>query len=218
MEFPFRTTRNPDDALSIFSLLLNVDAKLQALPAAVHPTIEEIRTAVQAVIKLIFFIPDLLQDPGPYPNRSFVPPTPQQTSVLGAALPRGTSARTDAFHADLEPGHGGATEALDLGSVGSDSESESDSASGQSPNAVNGLSPEQIDTIVDQVSDGTLSDGARAQAAMMMLGMAGSELSSSLLGISKSFVCQVFINMNHFHRFSIHDLLFILCRFINVVL
>ena len=45
------------------------------------------------------------------------------------------------------------------------------------PDTINGLSFSEMDTLLQQVSDGKISGEERADAAMMMLGMAGGELS-----------------------------------------
>jgi hypothetical protein len=44
------------------------------------------------------------------------------------------------------------------------------------PDTINGLTVPEMRTVLQQVSDGTISDHERAEAAMLMLGMAGGEL------------------------------------------
>ncbi|KAJ6590672.1 hypothetical protein DFH09DRAFT_1307207 [Mycena vulgaris] len=102
--------RSPDDAHSLFSLLVNANAKLQALPAQVNPIIAQYRNVLDLAMLAIFYISGSLQEPGPYPNWSFAP---QQTSDP----PYGAVDGEDFTHE------------LDMGSDDSESESESESES-----------------------------------------------------------------------------------------
>ncbi|KAJ7491294.1 hypothetical protein FB451DRAFT_637585 [Mycena latifolia] len=70
----FRSERTADDSLSIFSLLVNAHYKLQALPrgSQVQNPTEVVQYAhtIEALFKLIFYVPDLLRNPGPFPHES----------------------------------------------------------------------------------------------------------------------------------------------------
>ena len=55
-------------------------------------------------------------------------------------------------------------------------EPEYDSERNDEPGMINGLTSSEMDTVIERVSDGRISDRERADAAMLMLGMAGGEL------------------------------------------
>jgi hypothetical protein len=82
---------------------------------------------------------------------------------------------------DISRRGGGVVEAEHSGSDmdfnDSDDDSEEDSEEDDDPNTINGLTPSEMETVLQRVSDGTISADERTEAAMLMLGMAGGELS-----------------------------------------
>ncbi|KAJ7116373.1 hypothetical protein C8R44DRAFT_879748 [Mycena epipterygia] len=87
----FKSERTADDSLSIFSLLVNAHYKLQALPRgndAQNPDeVIQYASTIRALVELIFHVPDLLNNPGPFPLGSQVPPLPNSDPTTGAPMP-----------------------------------------------------------------------------------------------------------------------------------
>ena len=139
--FDSKTRRHPQDSLSIFSLLVNANSKLQAVRGeSCDSILEHYASITERVVEEIFHV---RQDSDIAEDRSnldikFIEPEFEESKF---EEPKYDSERND------EPG------------------------------MVNGLTPSEMDTILERVSDSRISDRERADAAMLMLGMAGGELS-----------------------------------------
>ena len=183
-EFDYVSKRVQDESLSIFSLLVNANSKLQGAKrrADYPPGVETYITFVEVAITAIFFFPHGLQKqvspelqkkilPGPQRKApSPVLPAPSPLSRLHPTTPEPpTESRGDSVA-------GGEYSDLDIGFEDSDYYTEEDEEDNE-PDTINGLTFPEMETVLQRVSDSTISDRERAEAAMLMLGMTGGELS-----------------------------------------
>ena len=193
-DIAFKSLRRPEDSLSVFALLVNADSKLQSAMQKPHNgTIEFYAAATGAAVEAIFHVPVQLQDPAP----SLDPPepSPSSTRYLDTAAPgpfteprEGGGDPQGERSLDSGPRDGGTVEedhpnlGIDFDEPGYGSEEDDE------PDTINGLTFPEMRTVLQRVSDGKISDRERAEAAMLMLGMAGGGLSSllSALPISDS--------------------------------
>ena len=147
-KFDYVSERDQDQALSIFSLLVNANSKLQAAKKRGNypPDTRVYITYVEEVIETIFFVPDGLEKipPGLQKEASF--PVPPVLSCL-----------SDKTHVEFEDSN-----------YYSEEDKEDDE-----PDRINGLTFSEMDSVLQKVSDGTISGQERAEAAMLMLGMSG---------------------------------------------
>ena len=186
-EFDYKSQRPQGQGLSVFSLLVNANSKLQATrqrsdnPLALYAYIGLVKLAVDA----IFFVPGRLQ----HQHLSVIPPVPslqsgQHPGITTPELPaqsRGDSMDVEGQDPSDVGRGGGIVEAefsgSDIDFDDSDDDSEEDSEEDDEPNTINGLTSSEMETVLQRVSDGTISADERTEAAMLMLGMAGGELS-----------------------------------------
>ena len=183
-EFDYKSQRPEGQGLSVFSLLVNANSKLQATrqrsdnPSGLNAYIGFVKLAVDA----IFFVPSRLRNQ----HLSVIPPVPslrleQHPGVTTPDLPaqsRGDSMDIEGQDpSDIGRRGGGVVEAEHSGSDMDFNDSEEDSEEDDDPNTINGLTPSEMETVLQRVSDGTISTDERTEAAMLMLGMAGGELS-----------------------------------------
>ncbi|KAJ7761549.1 hypothetical protein DFH07DRAFT_815391 [Mycena maculata] len=176
MSLEFKTNRTQDTALSVFSLLLNADAKLQelraeGLPAETFDALSLYKIAVASAVERIFFLPKDLQDAGPFPNGE------PGTAVGGVE----DTSPTNSMNVDARGGgNGGESMNIDgrgggndadglLGTTGVDCEDEFDYESESESGESESMEPDQLKRTVGQVSDGTLPGTTRAQAARALL-------------------------------------------------
>jgi len=170
----------------MFSLLVNANSKLRSAGQKSNDAlIGAYAAAVKATVGAIFHVPEQVQDPAP----SLVPPGPSLSSanypVIAApgpsTKPRGSggvlqgeySMRLDPQDGDIiiiEEVH----PSLDVNFEEPGYSSEED----DKPDTINGLTFPEMRTVLQRVSDGRISDRERAEAAMLMLGMAGGVLLS----------------------------------------
>ena len=157
--FDYVSRRNEGQELSIFSLLVNANSKLQDAKqrADYPPDVDIYIDLVKLAIASIFFVPDGLQEKASFP----VPTSPSHLPKQNLTTP-GPSAQSYGGRDDSE-----GQDPSDIGPKDDDGELDT----------INGLTFSQMETILQRVSDGTISDLERAEAAMLMLGMGG-ELSS----------------------------------------
>ena len=187
-EFEFATLRNLKDLPSVFSLLVNANSKLQSIKSpSCLPDLASYTLIVENAIREIFHVPDQVRNRDP----SLVPPVPSSSSRQHQDLPNpGTPAQSregrddhqEQDSMDLDRQDGSAAEErsdLDVGfeEPGYDFEEadEEDEDEDEDDNMINGLTFPEMRTVMERVSDGTISKRERADAAMLMLGMAGRE-------------------------------------------
>jgi len=212
-EFDFVSNRSQEQSLSIFSLLVNANSKLQAAdnrndyPPGTRSYIANVKEAIRA----IFFVPPQIhkQTPSQTPVVPSIP-SGQQSDVSGPRRStrsrggRGDSEKTGGQGpSNIDSGDGGLVDEghpdLYADFEGSDNYSEEDDEGGheeyeeeydeedEEPNMINGLTFPEMETVLQRVSDGNISADERADAAMLMLGMAGGlSLSISSLSLSDS--------------------------------
>ncbi|KAJ6541764.1 hypothetical protein B0H19DRAFT_1174572 [Mycena capillaripes] len=79
---PFKTNRTDENALSIFSLLVNAHYKLKAIEEEddIHPDVVDYADAIETLFPLIFYTPKALNNPGPFPEGSMVSPVPSRST------------------------------------------------------------------------------------------------------------------------------------------
>lgn len=186
-EFEFKSLRNPKDLPSIFSLLVNANSKLQNVnQSPCLPGLAYYILIVKNAVREIFHVPEQVQNRDP----SLVPPLP--SSPLGqhqAVSDLGTSTQSREGGDDhqerdcmLDRRDGGAADedhsSLNIGFEEFGYDSEEDDEDGEGEDMINGLTFPQMRAILQRVSDGSISREERAEAAMLMLGMAGGELLS----------------------------------------
>jgi len=181
-ELDFVSERSQEgQRLSIFSLLVNANAKLQAAekrddyPSEARPYI----TLINDVVQQIFFVPRGIQDQAPLPA----------SGVLDSRKARGQDPSNicdkDGGLADEEhPDFDADPEYSDNYSEGDDEEGYEEyeeeydqeyDEEDDEPDMINGLTFPEMETVIQRASDGTISAEERAEAAMLMLGMAGGE-------------------------------------------
>lgn len=224
-EFDYISKRGPDQGLSIFSLLVNANSKLQGVKQRTNntPHIKDYIKLVEDAVKAIFFVPRELEKKVPPLGSGPVPPLlpGQYPSVTTSGLStqsrggRGDSEGQSKWrdHKDAsveeecsdpdvelegsnyygyysggdeeddEPDPDVELENSDYCSDpdielegsnyhGSNCYSEEDEEDDE-PDTTNGLTFSQMESVLQRVSDGTISDQERVEAAMLMLGMAG---------------------------------------------
>jgi hypothetical protein len=178
-EFDFKSLRRPEDSLSVFSLLVNANSKLQnAKQGSDSGTVAMYAYAVKATVDAIFHVPEQVRNPALSP----IPPGPSLSSAHypSTAAP-GSSTKPRGDRDDLQgqnsadPDHQGGDVAeedhanLDIDFEEPDFGSEYD----DEPDTINGLTFPEMRTVLQRVSDGNISGQERTDAAMLMLGMAG---------------------------------------------
>ena len=194
-EFDFTTRRHPEDSLSVFSLLVSVNSKLQSLKRGSDRSLLAVYAAyVKAAIDAIFHVPRQVesQTSSPVPPAPCTPPTQDPdvtTPTSPTEPPRGGDSPRGQDPMDLGRQDGDVVEKghsdLDFDFGEPNHEPEGD----EEPDTINGLTFPEMKTVLQRVSDGTISDRERADAAMLMLGMAAGELQSlrtTLLPLSDS--------------------------------
>jgi len=192
--FGYVSRREPKDALSVFSLLVNANSKLQGVANRrhLHPALLQYIGVIKGAIAAIFFVPREVQLSDKI--SSSTPPVPPLTSAQRSNVPAPPSPARP--HGDGDDPHGGDTADPDYQSGGAeeghsdldfedpyqdsgeDGSEEDDSEEDDEPDTINGLTFSEMETVLQRVSDGELSPEERAEAAMLMLGMAGGEFSS----------------------------------------
>jgi len=218
-EFDFVSERSQEgQRLSIFSLLVNANAKLQAAKRRKdYPTgATNYITNIEKVIQEIFFVPPEIRSHDSL-QASGLPPLPSGRDPSVTAS--GPSTRSSGRKKDNKKTQGrgpGAVGGKDDGLADEEhldmdtSPEHSDNYSGEDdeelheeyeedyddeeydeeddePDTINGLTYPEMETVIQRASDGTISAEERAEAAMLMLGMAGGlSLSISSLSLSDS--------------------------------
>ena len=183
-EFDYISKRGQGDDLSVFSLLVNANSKLQAAskrsgyPYHLNGYID----LVPFAIKAIFYAPPELERPPSLWSVLSPPPdldvtNPEQRSDTTTPDPstqsHGDGGLRGQDRMNLESKDGSGVVEDHLVSDTDYEESGSDSEEGD---MINGLTFPEMETVLRRVSDGTISDHERAEAAMLMLGMAGGQL------------------------------------------
>ena len=202
-EFQFKSLRNPRDLPSVFSLLVNANSKLQSVkqPSCL-PDLAHYILIVENTIREIFYVPEQV------PNRdpSLVPSVPSSSSgqyqdvantgTLAQPRKGGDGYQTqDSMDLDrrddgtVEEDHSNLNITFEdpgCDHVGYDDDEE-DEDEDEDEDMINGLTFSEMRTVQRRVSDGTISSEERAEAAMLMLGMAGGELFSLHATLPPSF-------------------------------
>lgn len=188
-EFPFESLRHPSDRLSIFSLLVNANSKLRSHTHTLDdPMLQPHAIMVGHAVREIFYVPDQVKNQAlPTDSRTLSPPSEEDSNGSEPDTPtRSNRDRADRQEqddtqgqrsVDLDLQEGGAVEEdrsdlnFGFGESGYDLEEDED------PDTINGLTFPEMRTVLQRVSDGAISGEERAEAAMLMLGMAGGEAS-----------------------------------------
>lgn len=185
-DFAFKSLRCLEDSPSVFSLLVNANSKLQsARQKSDNGVIESYAGVVEATVDAIFHVPKQVQDPAPslvlpgpslssadYPDITTPGPSAEPRGIR-SDLQRGCLMRLDSQDDDIViVGEVHPNLDIDFEEPGYDSEEDDD------PDTINGLTFPEMRTVLQRVSDGRISDRERADAAMLMLGMAGGGLLS----------------------------------------
>jgi len=184
-EFDLKSLRSPKDSPSVFSLLVNANSKLQSIRQRTdNAVLSTYIYAVKAVVDLIFHVPKQVHKQAMSP----VPPVPSllpaqsthHTNITPgpSTKPHGDGGGLQGQNSmDSGPQASGVVAEdhsnLDIGFEEPDYNPEED----DEPDAINGLTFSEMETVLQRASDGGISDRERADAAMLMLGMAGGELS-----------------------------------------
>ena len=205
-EFDFVSRRPEGQGLSVFSLLVNAELKLRnAFALSQYPNgLGQHVGVIVETVKAIFFVPLSLQNRIP----SLVQPVPsiQTRQPSGAATQRlssriwGKALEAVGLRKPGSANPQGSIDRIDVGAIEGDyfepdvdpqepdynsKEDESD----DEPGMINGLNFSEMETVLQRASDGSISAEERAEAAMLMLGMAGGEsmlLCTALLSLSNT--------------------------------
>ena len=193
-EFDIVSLRKQSDLPSVFSLLVNANSKLEAVEhKATHPILQTHIQATKMAVNAIFHVPEV-QHKFPFRTSPASPPA-HRPGVLTSCLPAepsgGQPPETGAeFCTDPPAESNGDTDNpqvqlpvdFEYQRVGDPSdpvinfEESGGDSEGDGPDTVNGLTFSQMEAVMSRVSDGTISGEERADAAMLMLGMAGDQL------------------------------------------
>jgi len=206
-EFDFVSMRRQDQKLSVFSLLVNANSKLQAAkkrnnrPVGIDLYISLVAQAIEA----IFFVPRPIQEG----TLSLIPPVPpipsehrsgvtspgssiksrrssrkakeQDPSVVGRKDGGAVEEELPQSDADLERSDHCSEEGDGDDEEGDkedyDEDDEYDDEEDEDPDMINGLTFPEMEIVIRRASDGTISAAERTEAALLMLGMAGGEIS-----------------------------------------
>lgn len=159
-EFDFTSRRQSQDSISAFAMLVNANSKLQnIMRTPQYPELEGYAYAVKNAVDAIFHVPENAQ-----PVPTFPAAHSPNITIPGPSSKSGRDTRdggVDEGHSDF---------ANDF-----DKTEEYSSEEDDEPDTINGLTFPEMKTVLQRVSDGTISDRERAEAAMLMLGMAGCE-------------------------------------------
>ena len=178
-EFDYVSKRQQDQNPSIFSLLVNANLQLQGVKQRAKqqsdylPGVGTYINLVEDAVEAIFFVPRGLQKkalPLDLPVSSYSsgqhpsPTTPGPSTQFPGGM--------DGFEGQHSSG------IVEEKRSDSDVESEDhdhdyDSEGVDGPDTINGLTFSEMETVLQRVSDGTISGEERAEAAMLMLGMTG---------------------------------------------
>ena len=178
-EFDYVSKRQQDQNPSIFSLLVNANLQLQGVKQRAKqqsdclPGVGTYINLVEDAVEAIFFVPRGLQKkalPLDLPVSSYSsgqhpsPTTPGPSTQFPGGM--------DGFEGQHSSG------IVEEKRSDSDVESEDhdhdyDSEGVDGPDTINGLTFSEMETVLQRVSDGTISGKERAEAAMLMLGMTG---------------------------------------------
>ena len=175
-DFDFESKRQQQESPSVFAVLVNANSKLQNAAGSVsNPALAHFVRAVAEAVAAIFHVPKQVLGQ----TLSLIPPVPtvpaENYPSIGTAGTSSESGRESNLH---EGQH-----SMDLDRQESDvvNENHADNVEGDDfvednePDTINGLTMSEMRTVLQRVSDGTISDSERGEAAMLMLGMAGGE-------------------------------------------
>ena len=211
-EFDFNSLRLPHESPSVFALLVNANSKLQsAIGSNPHPIVQPLAQIVAQAVALIFHVPKEVQDQTP----SLVPPVPALPSAYYPSIETQSTSSGSGTESNVPEGQhsmdldhqGGIVEEdfSDLADYYEDDELVDDN------DTINGLTFPEMSTVLQRVSDGTISDSERGEAAMLMLGMAGGKpllihfILLFLIPGARSSTSSGAFSVNH--RFSVGNLL-----------
>jgi len=157
-EFDFVSKRSREQSLSIFSLLVNANSKLQAADKRKDypPGTRSYITNVEDAVRAIFFVPRGIQNGGGLADEE-----PHDLSV--------EFDDSDNYSEEEEY-------------------DDQDQDQDDGPDTINGLTFPEMETVIQRASDGSISAEERTEAAMLMLGMAGGEFCYSLSLHSSSLI------------------------------
>ena len=176
-EFDFKSLRQAQESPSVLALLVNANSKLQNVKELnLQPVVQQIARAVEQAIALIFHVPKEVRDQNP----SLIPPVPDLPSAYYPSV--GTPGTPSGSGIESNVIEGQPSMGLDRQS-GIVEEDHSDLANYyedddlvEDDDTINGLTIPEMKAVLQRVSDGTISDSQRGEAAMLMLGMAGGKL------------------------------------------
>lgn len=200
-EIEFKSLRAAEDLPSVFALLVNANSKLRDHPSASrNDDLSVYRAILQVTVSKIFHVPKEVQN-----QPLSIPSSPSGEDGPASGTPtqsiRGRDDRRGQGPMDLDPLSDGPVEGQSNSGAGfeepgydpeerdekgdergieeDDGEEvyceEEDDEDDEAPGTINGLTHAEMRIVMQRVSDGTISEWERADAAMLMLGMAGGE-------------------------------------------
>ena len=185
-EFEFKSLRQQDDLPSVFSLIVNANSKVQQFGERPPRVLAAYAGPLAYAVELIFHVPKGILGGSPpstplpaHLSACALTPHPQSgggSSTQFATDPspescRGVDIPQGQHPVDLEHQEVNATEEISNPDIYF--EEFDDHSEGDGPDTVNGLTFPEMEIVLNRVSDGRISDRERAEAAMLMLGMAG---------------------------------------------
>ena len=181
--FDFKSLREQKDSLSIFALLVNANSKLQSVVrTSENLHIKFYAHLVVNAVAAIFHVPKEVRDRTPFliPRVPSLPPAHHpDLATAGSSLQIGDPGpKSRDFDRQgggvVDEGHSNfVNDVQEYGFEGDEEDDEDDDSEDDEPDSINGLTLPEMRAVLQRVSDGTISDSERAEAAMLMLGMAG---------------------------------------------
>ena len=184
--FDFKSMREQKHFLSIFALLVNANSKLQSVARiSENLHIRQYAHLVGNAVAAIFHVPKEVRDQ----TLPLIPPVPAlppahhpDIATAGPSFQTQTGKDSDPGQDSMDLDRQGGSGVVDEGHTNFDNdvqeygfEEEDDDDEDDEPDTINGLTFPEMGTVLQRVSDGTISDSERAEAAMLMLGMAAGE-------------------------------------------
>ena len=186
-KFDFKSLRSKEDYPSVFSLLVNANSQLQSIKQRTNNDIlHAYISSVWAAVAAIFHIP------GQVPSQALHPTPPasdSQTAHNPTMSNPGPPTEPDRNEGDLQRNssvdprsNGQGNDVVEGGrpkfhmafeDPDYDDDDDSDDEDKDESDTINRLTFPEMEAVMQRVSDCSISDQERAEAAMVMLGMAG---------------------------------------------
>ena len=186
-KFNFKSLRREEDYPSVFSLLVNANLQLQSVKRRTNNDIlHTYISSIQDALAAIFHVPRQVhsqeshQTPPASDSQTAHNPTtgipgpPNEPDRNEGDLQRNSSAdpRSNSQGNDFAEG-GRPNSHMAFEDPDYDDDDDYDDEDEDESDTINGLTFPEMEAVMQRVSDGSISDQERAEAAMVMLGMAG---------------------------------------------